>query len=253
MNRHSRGSASPFRLCLHATAAPQGRRACTSLHWVINPSTSRRAAHAAISGSESKGTPEMERGHERALHAALSAFDGQAGRGSGGADRLQQVVKEPGPQWVDALGGSAGAAKRWKGKKAAMKKARNHLVAGPLLERSGGRTLWGYCPALQPPPGGGAVSSKPLLPSHCGWLPLPCKYALDAMRCCDADSRLARDGMDAECTWENGDDPCTATAPWHGRRRMAVRMAFTMGFRRKVVRWWSRGGGHGVLMDGDCK
>lgn len=167
--------------------------------------------------------------------------------------RLQQVVKEPGPRWVDALGGSASAAKRWKGKKAAMKKARNHLVAGPLLERSGGRTLWGYCPALQPPPGGGAVSSKPLLPSHCGWLPLPCKYALNAMRCCDADSRLARDGMDAECACKNGDDPRTATAPWQGRRRMAVRMAFTMGFRRKVVRWWSRGGGHGVLMDGDCK
>lgn len=147
----------------------------------------------------------------------------------------------------------AALALRKGGNENAMKKARNHLVAGPLLERSGGRTLGGYCPALQPPPGGGAVSSKPLLPSHCGWLPLPCKYALNAMRCCDADSRLARDGMDAECTWENGDDPRTATAPWQGRRRMAVRMAFTMGFRRKVVRWWSRGGGHGVLMDGDCK
>lgn len=166
------------------------------------------------------------------MHAALSAFDGQAGRGSGGADRLQQTVKELDPRGGDALGGSAGAAKKVE-RKAAMKKARNHLVAGPLLERSGGRTLWGYCPALQPPPGSGAVSSKPLLPSHCGWLPLPCKYALNAMRCCDAISRLAREGMDAECACRNGDDPRTATAPWQGRRRMAVRAAFMMGFRRK--------------------
>lgn len=38
--------------------------------------------------------------------------------------------------------------------------------------------------------------------------------------------------MDAECAW-NSDDPRTATAPWQGRRRMAVRAAFTVGFRRK--------------------
>jgi hypothetical protein len=125
-----------------------------------------------------------------------------------------------------------------KEKRSGNEKGPEPLVAGPLLERSGGRTLWGYCPALQPPPGGGAVSSKPL-PSHCGWLPLPCKYALNAMRCCDA-SRLAREGMDARCTW-NSDDPRTATAPWQGRRRMAVRAAFTVGFRRRVVRWCVRG------------
>ncbi|MBB6560655.1 hypothetical protein HNP48_003331 [Acidovorax soli] len=42
--------------------------------------------------------------------------------------RLQQVVKEPGPRWVDALGGSAGAAKRWNGGK---KKSRNEKGPEP--------------------------------------------------------------------------------------------------------------------------
>ena len=83
----------------------------------------------------------------------------------------------------------------------------------------------GYCPALQPPPGGGAVSSKPL-PSHCGWLPLPCKYEV---RCCDG-SRFAWDGMDDNVRAINA--PRTATAPWRERWRMAVWQAFTVVFRQ---------------------
>lgn len=47
--------------CAFTRPQPAGGCACTSLHWAINPSTSRRAAHAAGSGGVSKGTPEMEK------------------------------------------------------------------------------------------------------------------------------------------------------------------------------------------------
>lgn len=144
--------------------------------------------------------------------------------------RLRQTVKEPGPRWVDACGGSGWRCKKeWGGETTtAGNEKRPGTIWLPGLcwrDREGERLT--QVSALQPPPGGGAVSSKPL-PSHCGWLlrPLPCKY--EAWCCCDG-SRFARDGMD-EVHAINA--PRTATAPWRERWRMAVRQAFTVVFRR---------------------
>jgi hypothetical protein len=111
------------------------------------------------------------------------------------------------------------------------------------IKRSGGRTLWDYCPALQPPPGDGAVSSKPL-PSHCGWLERelpsmqlsiwlsmwlwPCKYA--AAPWCEG-SRLDIKPMDDTCALNA---PRTATAHCGVRRWMALWRAFMA-----VSRRWS--------------
>lgn len=97
--------------CAFTRPQPAGGCACTSLHWAINPSTSRRAAHAAGSGGVSKGTPEMEKGCN-AVSAQTLLLSMQVGHHSLGARRLRQTFNERNPRQVDACGGSAGAANK---------------------------------------------------------------------------------------------------------------------------------------------
>lgn len=109
MNRRSRGSASPFRLCLHATTA-HGSCACTSLHWVINPSTSRRAAHAAGSGGEKQ---RHTRNGERVgvLHTPASLLSmGRPVVSLVEQTACSELLKNLGPGGSMPAGAAAGAA-----------------------------------------------------------------------------------------------------------------------------------------------
>ena len=179
------------------------------------------------------------------MSAQTLLFSMQVGHRSLGARRLRQTFNERISRRVDACGGQRWRCKR--NEKVLVKNSRRKekrpgttWLPGLLsIKRSGGRTLWDYCPALQPPPGDGAVSSKPL-PSHCGWLVgelpsmrlsmqlWPCKYA--AAPRCDG-SRLDSMPMDEACA---SNAPRTATAPWQVRRWMALWRAFMA-----VSRRWS--------------
>lgn len=102
-----------------------------------------------IPAVKSKGTPEMERGWvgRGALPPLCFRWTGRA-TAPMETGRLQQTVKEPGSPAGRCLRGQRLALREKKGneKRPAMKKARNHLVAGPLDQEIGRENACGLLP-----------------------------------------------------------------------------------------------------------